>query len=583
MFQIRGYQGEAIGEWRTREETVDFDMPEDDPTGITLGAPTGAGKAVIAAQIMMEEMVAGQRSMFVVDRLALMRQTSKAFQKFGLFHHVVHDKQWNIDPEFLPMCLIASSQTIEAKLRGKKSRDDMMRLLESVDLFIVDEAHSVRHFLKVVKEMRKRLLGLTATPLNPDMRDYYHQDVINVTTTKKLMEEKFLAQARVYIAKEKDQFDMAGAHTVAGEWTKDVCEERGVDIVGNIVDNWIERCDFLGLDNPKTIVFGPTVAYCNWLVEIWKGLGYSFEVLSYKEHPDDCADRIEAFDRGDIRGLVSCEKISKGFDVADVEVLVSARPYKKSVMSHIQQFGRLLRFCPHIDMKYVFDHSGNYQRFMSETRAIHTSGIKKIPHKKDKLEGGPAPTKVCPNCQCLLMLAATICPECGFEFQTREVTETAQEKGQVVWEELQLSDDFKTRERQRDYAERLKESEELQKWFALCALADELLPLHVSEHKKVSWCLAQFKAIEERWPRQLGRPYPFFPDMGVRMPEFEKEVRKNYQNYLAMRDLDRNEYQNSEPPPNVQEVPHKADVMSSRDYDYAPDGWEKNHHGQYLN
>ena len=373
------------------------------------------------------------------------------------------------------------------------------------------------------------------------------------------MSDKFLAEARVYIAKEKDRFDMAGAHTVGGEWTKDVCEERGVDIVGNIVENWIERNAHLGLDDPKTIVFGPTVAYCNRLVDVWKGLGYKFEVLSYKEHPDACADRIERFDEGEVRGLVSCEKISKGFDVADVEVLVSARPYKKSVISHIQQFGRLLRYCPDINMKYVYDHSGNYQRFMAETRTIHTSGIKKIPHKKDKIESGPAPTKVCPNCQCLLMLATTICPECGFEFHGREVTETAQEKGQVVWEELKLADDFKVRERQRDYSVRLKESKELQQWFSLCALADELLPLHVSEHKKVSWCLAQFKAVHDRWPRQLGRPYPFFPDMGVRMPDLEKEVRKNYQNHLAMRDLEYNNFQSSEPPPNIADAPHTAD------------------------
>ena len=563
MFQLRAYQTEAIEGWRAIEASLAFDKTEDEPDGSVIGAPTGSGKTVIAAQIMLEEMVRKNRTMFVVDRLALMNQASKEFQKFGVFHHVVHDKNWNLPAEFLPMCLVASSQTIEAKLRGKKSKADMIKLLESVDLFIVDEAHSVRHFLKAVKEMGKRLLGLTATPLNPDMREYYQPNVINVTTTKALIDENHLAQSRVYIAKEKDQFDMAGAHTVGGEWTKDVCEERGVDIVGNIVENWIERCDYLKLDDPKTIVFGPTVAYCNWLVEVWQGLGYKFEVLSYKEPADLCIERIEKFDRGEVRGLVSCEKISKGFDVSDVEVLVSARPYKKSVQSHIQQFGRLLRYCPDIKLKYVFDHASNYQRFMPETRTIHTSGIKKIPHKKDKLESSAAPTKVCPQCQCLLMLAVAVCPECGFVFEGREVTEAAQEKGQVVWEELKLADDFNVRERQKDYAVRMRDSEELQQWFSLCALANELLPLHVSEHKKVSWCLAQYKAVHERWPRQLGRPYPFFPDMGVRMPDFEKEVRKNYQNFVDMMALERNDYRMSEPPPNVVDIPHTADTELS--------------------
>ena len=570
MIDLRPYQPEAIKALRDHENNPDFD---DHPyLGSVLCAPTGAGKTVIACRIMFEEMARDKRTMFVVDRLALMDQASKSFNSFGLFHHVVHDKNWNLDPSLLPMALIASSQTIEAKMRGNKSRVDMTRLLESVDLFIVDEAHSVRHFMDIVSEMnnnvvgkiKKRLYGLTATPLNPDMRKYYRPEVVNVTTTKNLMEDGYLSGARIYVAKEKDRFNMDGAETVAGEWTKGVCEDRGVDIVGNIVDNWIERCEYLKLKNPKTIVFGPTVPYCNWLVDIWKGLGYEFEVLSYKEHPDVCSERIAKFSDGEIRGLVSCEKISKGFDVADVNVLVSARPYKKSVMSHVQQLGRLIRSHPGKKYGYVFDHTGNYQRFMAETRAIHASGIKMIPRKQDKLPGGSAPTKVCPKCQCLMMLAAQVCPECGFIFQSREVSTSATEKDQVVWEEIKLADDFNVRERQKDYAVRIKKSRELQEWFALCALANELLNLHVNEHKKVSWCLAQYKAINGCWPRQLGRPFPFFPDMGVRIPDFEKEVRDNYKTFLSLRDAESGSYTNSDPPPNI-DVPHTADTLTAAD------------------
>ena len=109
MFQIRGYQGSAIKYTRDREHTLEFDRTGGVPNGIVIGAPTGAGKTVIAAQIILEEMVKKNRTMFVVDRLALMRQASKAFNNFGVFHHVVHDKNWNLPAEFLPMCLVASS------------------------------------------------------------------------------------------------------------------------------------------------------------------------------------------------------------------------------------------------------------------------------------------------------------------------------------------------------------------------------------------------------------------------------------------------------------------------------------------
>ena len=148
---------------------------------------------------------------------------------------------------------------------------------------------------------------------------------------------------------------------------------------------------------------------------------------------------------------------------------------------------------------------------MAETRVMHTSGCKKIPKRSNVIAASAAPTKQCPACGCLLMLAATSCPECGHMFQTREVT---QNDGPVVWEELKSGNEFKENERKRDYAERMKDNRELQEWFSLCALADELLPMYYDQHKKISWCLAQFQSHERHVAKQYRPSVSFLSRHG---------------------------------------------------------------------
>ena len=84
------------------------------------------------------------------------------------------------------------------------------------DLMIVDEAHQKSEYVtNYIKENpNAKVVGLTATPFTKGLNELYTH-VVGSSTTEKLIQDKWLCDLKVYIAKE---IDMRGAQKVAGEW-----------------------------------------------------------------------------------------------------------------------------------------------------------------------------------------------------------------------------------------------------------------------------------------------------------------------------------------------------------------------------
>ncbi len=79
-----------------------------------LVAPTGSGKTFCALRIAHESLVKGKRAVFVCDRTALIDQTSKRADEYGLTAHgIVQAKHWRRDKS--QPFQIASIQTIQAR------------------------------------------------------------------------------------------------------------------------------------------------------------------------------------------------------------------------------------------------------------------------------------------------------------------------------------------------------------------------------------------------------------------------------------------------------------------------------------
>jgi DNA repair protein RadD len=112
-------------------------------------------------------------------------------------------------------------------------------------------------------------------------------------------------------------------------------------------------------------------------VQQFANKGYNFVSISYKDNDEYKKAAIEDFAKPDtdIHGLIATDILTRGFDVPDVMVGVSARPFSKSLSSHIQQIGRVMRPCEGKEFALWLDHSGNYIRFRDDWDQVYEEGV----------------------------------------------------------------------------------------------------------------------------------------------------------------------------------------------------------------
>ena len=389
-----------------------------------LYAPTGFGKTEVAIALMKATAEKFKRAAMVLDRIVLIDQTSLRLDKYRIRHGVFQSGHWRYDKrEKLQVC---SAQTMER-------RDNF----PEIDLMIVDECHISRkqtsEFIK--NNPQVRVIGLTATPFTKGLGDLY-TNVVCGSTTEDLVKEKWLAPLKVYIAKE---IDMTGAKKVAGEWSTDAVTERGMKLTGDIVQEWIKKTHEIFGRPRKTIVFCAGVAHGADLVKQFAEHGYNFVSISYKDDDEFKKQAIEDFSKPDtqIHGLIATDILTRGFDVPDVMIGVSARPFSKSLSSHVQQLGRVMRSHPDKEFGLWLDHSGNYLRFNDDWEELYADGVKTLDNSGEKAHKEPSERlkkeSKCPKCSLLWPKGTDTCPSCGYVRQKRnEVDAVAGELHELI-------------------------------------------------------------------------------------------------------------------------------------------------------
>lgn len=404
-----------------------------------LYAPTGAGKTEMAIELMRATKAKGNKAAMLLDRVVLCDQTSRRLEKYQIDHGVMQAGHWRYRPyESIQVC---SAQTLER--RGS---------FPGLNLLIVDECHQTREqtmeFIK--NNPGVRVIGLTATPFTKGLGNVY-DNVVSTVTTKQLVDEKILVPLRVFIAKE---IDMTGAKKVAGEWSQAEASDRGMKITGDVVAEWIKKTHEVFGRPRKTIVFASGVNHGSHLAGKFQEQGYNFICISYRDDDDWKKQVIEDFSKPDtkIDGLIATDILTKGFDVPDVMIGVSARPFSKSLSSHIQQMGRVMRGYDGKEFAIWLDHSGNYLRFRNEWDDVYDQGVDKLDEGKEKAKKEPSSKEKeaskCPACSALWPSHSDTCYNCGHVREKRnkviavegemvELTGTASREGkQAFWNQM---------------------------------------------------------------------------------------------------------------------------------------------------
>lgn len=404
--ELREYQSNAIDALRTKIR--------NGQKRLILCAGTGAGKTLMSGHLLKQAHRKGSYSLFIVDRVALVDQTSAVFDEYGIPHGIVQGINARYSPhEHVQVC---SAQTLANR-----------RLPRDPDLIVVDECHTrykaTLDFIAKYPDAVK--IGLTATPFTKGLGNEW-DSVVNVIPTRKLIESGYLIEPKIYVAKSPDDSEL-GLNSF-GEFSDESASTAGIRIVGDVVAEWIGKTHEHFGGPAKTIVFSPTVDHGRVLCETFRDAGYDFQQISYLDKNDEeRAEKIREFRRPESRiiGLVSCGVLTKGFDVPEVRIGISCKPYRKSLSSHMQEIGRVMRSLPGGAPKEALwlDHSGNIERFHVEMCDVWDNGVgeldkatKRDSEKRDR-DQITREKVVCPECSGAIR--GNICTSCGWERPAR--------------------------------------------------------------------------------------------------------------------------------------------------------------------
>lgn len=377
-----------------------------------LCAGTGAGKTVCAAHLLREADRKGSYALFLVDRVALVTQTSQTLDDYGIRHGIVQ----GINDRWAPYenVQVCSIQTLARRNLPRKP-----------DLIIYDECHC--QYESTLDYMAQHpaavKVGLTATPFTPGMGKHW-DGMVNVRSTRLLINDGHLIEPTIYIARSPEDAEL-GMNSF-GEFSDESAASAGIKIVGDVVAEWVKKTHEHFGGPVKTIVFSPTVEHGRELCAAFSAAGYNFQQISYLDKSDEeRADKIAEFRRPDsmIHGLVSCGVLTKGFDVPDTLIGISCKPYRKSLSSHMQEIGRVMRSHSGKTKALWLDHSGNIERFaldmfdVWENGAGDLSQAEKRDTKPRERDQQVREKVVCPDCSGALRGNTCMC--CGWEKPAR--------------------------------------------------------------------------------------------------------------------------------------------------------------------
>lgn len=439
-----------------------------------LEAPTGFGKTKLAAAIVHGALRKGNRVIFVVPAISLINQTVQSFWDEGITDIGVLQGQHELT-NTARRVQVASVQTLQN------------RKIPHADLVLVDEAHRWFKFYErwFADWNATRFVGLSATPWTKGLGKFY-DDLLQPTTTQKLIDEGWLSDFEVYAPTSPD---LSKCRTVAGDYHEgdiaDVMDRPG--ITGDIVGNWIKA----GQERP-TLCFAVNRAHAKHLQKEFIKRGVCAEYVDAYTKTDEREEIAKRFHDGEVKVICNVGCLTTGVDY-DVRCIILARP-TKSEMLFVQIIGRGLRTAEGKDHCLIFDHTNTHERLGFVTDIHHASldDGKQNKSATRKEKETPLP-KNCSSCAFLKPAKVHKCPNCGF----------APERQPEV--EVQEGELEKMRRKKKLNREATPEEKEL--------FYGELKGYAKSQGYPEGWAKRKYKAKYGVWPNKYSSATAIEPTM----------------------------------------------------------------------
>ena len=435
---------------------------------VILRSPTGSGKTVCAAFITQATVAKGNTVLFCVHRRELIKQSIKTFDDCGIRHGLIA-AGFPYNP--LQQVHIASINTLARR----------MEKIRKPSLIIIDEAHHAisESWKKVISYFSSsHVVGLSATPWRLDGRGL--KDIFGAMThgpeTSWLIDNKFLSPFRAFAP---SMPDLRGVHTKMGDYAIDEIEQTmdKPTITGDAVLHYKKLAE-----GKRGIAFATTIRHSKHIAEDFNANGVPARHIDGEMKTEERDEAIELFRKDKIKILTSCNIISEGFDVPEMEVAILLRP-TQSLSLYLQQVGRALRYVP--DKKaLILDHAGNIMNHGLPTDKFDWS----LEGKKKKAGKGKTPMRTCPECYCCHSAAIPSCPECNYSYEVKK-TEIKFQEGNL--EEINQDEWYK----------RMSYMQVLNK----ARTRDELLAVAKARGYRPGWAYKIMKEREKNERDRLGK------------------------------------------------------------------------------
>ncbi len=406
MVTLRPYQESAV------KATFEFLINNDGACIITL--PTGSGKSVVIADIIRQAIYQYPETRVICLSHVAEILVQNAQELLGMWPdapvgiYSASLRQRNIKAQVL----FASVQSVHN--RGVQ--------IQRCDLLIIDECHLLspdgnsmyRKLIGVLRQINPymRLIGTSATPYRLDSghlcqgKDALFTDVAYEANVKKLIEQGYLSP--LITRPTSTTLDVSNVPVRGGEYVP-AALEAACDI-DSITQAAVDEIVHYGQDRRAWIVFCTGVSHSFHVRDAIRERGYTCETVTGETPKEERKAILADYKAGKIRCLTNANVLTTGINVRPIDLLAYLRP-TKSVSMYVQMAGRAMRLSPETGKKdaLVLD--------FAKLITMHGPIDFVQPSSKRKSEEkSEAPTKKCPNCGTGVYLAATECPDCGYEF-----------------------------------------------------------------------------------------------------------------------------------------------------------------------
>lgn len=363
---------------------------------ILLTVPTGGGKTLTAASMIISALGKGKRSLFVAHRKELIDQTVAAFSRLGITSvGVIRSSDRRRD----------SSQPIQVASVQTLAR----RQQQDFDLVFVDEAHrsNAATYTEHVFERHAKavIIGLSATPCRADGRPLgtHFDELIVGAKYSELIAGGHISAPLVYSTPVLP--DLSTVRTSSGDYNREDLEDamnRGA-LIGDLFAQWSKH------PRQRTVVFAVGVAHSLAIVDRFRAEGVRAEHLDGTTNEAERSAILARLESGETELVSNVGVLCEGWDLPSCKRLILARP-TKSLGLYMQMGGRIFRPW-NGETPIVLDHGGNVDRhgLPHEDREWSLT-------KKQKKGSGAPPVKACPACFAFISAAAKNCPHCGHLF-----------------------------------------------------------------------------------------------------------------------------------------------------------------------